>query len=87
MHTPLPDGLVYTETVVHIAPERYVSEAPYQIAIVDIAGVGHKTVRILAEAGQRRVSIGERVTFDAYRDGVPCYRRSVDANSSDSSNK
>ena len=27
-------GTVYTETVVHSAPEAYVSEAPYQIAII-----------------------------------------------------
>jgi uncharacterized OB-fold protein len=78
MNTSLPDALVYTETVVHTPPEKYVSEAPYQIAIVDIERIGRKTVRILAERGNQRVSIGERVTFAGYRDGVPCYRRSVD---------
>jgi uncharacterized OB-fold protein len=84
MNSHLPDGFVYTETVVHTPPERYISEAPYQIAIVDIEAIGRKTVRIVAERGDRQVSIGEHVTFEGYHDGVPCYRRS---NSSDSSNK
>jgi uncharacterized OB-fold protein len=65
-------GTVYTETVVWSAPERYVSDAPYQIAIVDL-GDRRVTARILGE----RVAIGDSVTFVELRDEVPCYRRSV----------
>ena len=27
-------GVVYTETVVHLAPERFAADVPYQVAIV-----------------------------------------------------
>ena len=50
-------GTVYTETVVHAAPERFQSEAPYQIAIVDIEGGGRTTVRVRGA----RVAIGDAV--------------------------
>jgi len=83
MNTSLPDGVVYTETVVRTPPEKYVEEAPYQIAIVDLPGAGRKTVRILGEY----VTIGESVSFDSYRDDVPCYRRSADTKISQISNK
>lgn len=66
----LPDGIVYTETVVHAAPENLVSEAPYQIAIVDLEDGGRKTVRI---TGAERVTIGDPVRFSEYRNGVPCF--------------
>lgn len=71
MDTFLPDAVVYTETVVHTPPEKFVSEAPYQIAIVEIPGIGRKTVRIVGE----RVKIGDAVTFHSYRDDIPCYGR------------
>lgn len=72
MNTSLPEGVVYTETVVRTPPEKYAEEAPYQIAIVDLPGIGRKTVRILGEY----VTIGESVSFESYRGGVPRYRRS-----------
>lgn len=65
-------GIVYTETVVHSAPEQFVSEAPYQLAIVTLAEAGRLTVRI---AGDRRVAIGDQVVFDHSRDGIPFFRR------------
>ncbi|HEX4771820.1 MAG TPA: OB-fold domain-containing protein [Bryobacteraceae bacterium] len=83
MNTRLPDGVVYTETVVHTPPEKYLQEAPYQIAIVNLAGLGRRTVRILGEY----VKIGESVTFDSYRDNTPCYRRAGNTKFSDASNK
>jgi uncharacterized protein len=64
-------GIVYTETVVHAAPTRFLADAPYQLAIVDLDdGVRH-TVRILAE----RVSIGDRVEFAEDRDGIAFFRK------------
>jgi len=64
-------AIVYTETVVHMAPERFVSEAPYQIAIVTLDEGGRRTVRI---AGQR-VQIGDAVEFVEERNGIPFYRK------------
>lgn len=65
-------GTVYTDTVVHAAPERFAAEAPYQIAIVEIDGGGRVTARIEGE----RVAIGDRVTGLETRDGVPWFRKS-----------
>lgn len=66
-------GVVYTETIVHSAPEQYLSIAPYQIAIVDLYGGERATVQILAEAG--RVTIGDRVVFVEERAGVAYYKK------------
>ena len=62
---------VYTETVVHMPPEQFAAEAPYQLAIVTLDEGGRHTVRI---AGQR-VHIGDRVEFVEERNGVAFYRR------------
>jgi uncharacterized OB-fold protein len=66
---------VYSETVVHSAPERYAAEAPYQIAIVDQDHGSRLTVRIV---GAHRVGIGDRVTLVEERDGVAYYQRQPD---------
>ncbi len=68
-------GVIYTETIVHSAPEQFVSEAPYQLVIVvfDDDG-GRLTARV---AGSERVVIGDRVEFDHDRDGIRFYRKSV----------
>ena len=66
---------MYTETVVHSAPEQYAAEAPYQIAIIDVEGNARQTVRIIAGDAQSRVRIGDRVIFVEYRDGVAYYQR------------
>jgi uncharacterized OB-fold protein len=61
---------VYTETVVHAAPEQFVADAPYQLAIIE--GNGERsTVRIAGE----RVSIGDSVEFAEDRSGVAFYRK------------
>lgn len=50
--------IVYTETVIHSAPEGFAAEAPYQIAIVEFEDGQRELVRIEGE----RVSIGDKVT-------------------------
>ena len=70
-HSPGP-GTVYTETVVHSAPEAFVGEAPYQLAIVELDSGGRMTARI---AGGR-VSIGDRVVFLEFRNQIPFFRKS-----------
>jgi len=65
------NGIVYTETVVHSAPERYALEAPYQIAIILLEGGRRLTARIAGD----RVAIGDRVTLAEDRDGVAYYRK------------
>ena len=59
-------GVVYTETVVFSPPAQYAEDAPYQLAIVDLADGKRLTVRILDE----RVKIGDGVVFVEERDGV-----------------
>ena len=63
---------VYTETVVHAAPEQFVAAAPYQLAIVIHENGSRATVRIAGE----RVAIGDRVQFAEDRGGIAFYRRS-----------
>ena len=65
------DGEVYTETVVWSAPEAYVNDAPYQIAIVTLDAGGRLTVRIHGE----RVQTGDRIVFADFRNGVPFFRK------------
>ncbi len=62
---------VYTETVVHAAPEQFVAEAPYQMAIVIHDDSSRATVRIAGE----RVRIGDRVVFAEDRNGVAYYSK------------
>ncbi len=62
---------VYTETVVHSAPEAYVSEAPYQIAIVERDDGSRVTGRIVGD----RVVIGDEVEPAEPRNGVPYFRK------------
>lgn len=64
-------GTVYTETVVHAAPEQFVADAPYQLAIVSLDGGGRLTVRIAGE----RVAIGDQVELAEERDGIPFFRK------------
>jgi len=70
---PLGAGTVYTETVVHSAPEAYVNEAPYQLAIVELDGRRRVTGRVAGE----QVRIGDRVEFIEYRNGIPFFKKSL----------
>ena len=71
------NAVVYTETVVFSPPERYASEAPYQLAIVDLDSGERQTVRILGSEPSERARIGEHVTFVELRDGVAYYRKAA----------
>jgi uncharacterized OB-fold protein len=64
-------GVVYTDTVVHLAPERFASAAPYQVAIVDVDGGRRITARIEGE----RVAIGDRLIEVESQDGVPFFKK------------
>jgi uncharacterized OB-fold protein len=64
------DGVVYTETIVHAAPEQYAADAPYQLAVIELDSGGRITARIL-----NRAQIGERVRFVEERSGVAYYRK------------
>ena len=55
-------GTVYTETLIHSAPEAFVSEAPYQLIIVTLDGGNRVTGRVS----------GDRVAID---DAVDARRR------------
>ncbi|HKE22184.1 MAG TPA: OB-fold domain-containing protein [Bryobacteraceae bacterium] len=64
-------GTVYTETVIYSAPEAFVSEAPYQTAIVTVDSGGRVTARIAGD----RVAIDDRVVEVEGRGGVPFFRK------------
>lgn len=64
-------GTVYTETVVHLAPEAFAKDAPYQVAIVTVDGGSRVTGRVLGD----RVAIDDRVEQVETRDGVPFFRK------------
>jgi uncharacterized OB-fold protein len=68
----LGPGTVYTETLVHSAPETFAKEAPYQLAIVDLDSGGRVTARIDGD----RVAIGDRVAFLESRNQIPFFRKS-----------
>jgi uncharacterized OB-fold protein len=67
----MSNGIVYTETVVYAAPEQFVADAPYQLAIVSLAEGGRLTVRITGD----RVRIGDAVEFAESRDGIAFFRQ------------
>jgi uncharacterized OB-fold protein len=64
-------GIVYTETVIHAAPEQFTADAPYQMAIVSLAEGGRITARVEGE----RVVIGDRVKFVEDRAGIPFFAK------------
>lgn len=75
---PVEDGLprggtVYTDTVVFSAPEAFLKDAPYQIAIIDLDEGGRLTARIDGD----NIVIGDRVEFLEFRGGIPFFRKPV----------
>ncbi len=62
---------IYTETVVHSAPEAYLKDAPYQLAIIEKDDGSRVTGRILGE----RATIEDEVEYVESRDGVPYFRK------------
>ena len=64
-------GTVYTETLIHSAPEAFVSEAPYQLIIVTLDDGTRVTGRVSGEP----VSIDDDVFLAEERNGVPFFRK------------
>lgn len=64
-------GTVYTDTIVRAAPERFASEAPYQVIIVTLDDGGRVTARVEGET----LAIGDRVIEVEPRAGVPWFRK------------
>lgn len=64
-------GVVYTETVVHLAPERFAADVPYQLIIARMDDGTSLTARVDGP----RVAIGDRVTEIEPRGGIPYFRR------------
>jgi uncharacterized OB-fold protein len=50
-------AIVYTETVIHSAPEQFAAEAPYQIAVVTF----EDQTRLLVRISGQRAQIGDAV--------------------------
>jgi uncharacterized protein len=67
----MSSGVVYTETVVHAAPQQFAADAPYQLAIVSLDEGGRLTARIDGD----RVAIGDRVDFLEDRNGISFFRK------------
>lgn len=65
-------GIVYTETVVHLAPERFAADVPYQVAIVQLDDGGRITARVEGE----RVFIDDPVIASHVDNGIPFFRKS-----------
>jgi uncharacterized OB-fold protein len=64
-------GSVYTETVVHLAPEAFAADVPYQVVIVTLEDSSRTTGRVLGD----RVAIDDRVEQVETRDGVRFFRK------------
>ncbi|HEY3825748.1 MAG TPA: OB-fold domain-containing protein [Bryobacteraceae bacterium] len=64
-------GVVYTETVVHLAPERFAGDVPYQVVIVKLDDGGSITARVDGE----RVMIDDRVVESEVRDGISFFQK------------
>jgi uncharacterized OB-fold protein len=62
-------GVVYTETVVHLAPERFAADVPYQVIIARLDDGSSVTARVDGP----RVAIGDRVAEAESRNGIPYF--------------
>lgn len=60
---------VYTETIIHSAPEQFAIEAPYQIALVEFEDRLRQLVRISG----LRAKIGDRVQEVESQCGYPIF--------------
>lgn len=67
-------GVIYTETLVHSAPEQFIGDAPYQLVIVTLGETGNKVTGRMTPPD--RVVIGDHVEFDCDRNGTPYFRKS-----------
>jgi uncharacterized protein len=64
-------GIVYTETLIHAAPQAFVAEAPYQLIIVTLEDGGRMTGRVAGGP----VAIDDAVELHEQRDGIPFFRK------------
>lgn len=64
-------GRVYTDTIVHLAPERFAADVPYQVVIVSLDGGGRVTARV----DGANVAIDDPVVEVEGRDGIPVFRK------------
>ena len=64
-------GIVYTETVVYLAPKPFAADVPYQVIIAKLDDGGSVTARVDGP----RVAIGDRVAEIDPRDGIPYFKR------------
>ncbi len=64
-------GVVYTETLIHAAPQAFVSEAPYQLIIVALEDGRRVTGRVDGDP----VAIDDPVALHESRNGVPFFRK------------
>jgi len=62
-------GIVYTETMIHAAPQQFVADAPYQLIIVTLEDGTRVTGRVKGEP----VAIDDSVELAEERDGVPYF--------------
>ena len=64
-------GTVYTETVIHAAPQQFVEDAPYQIVIVTLEVGMRVTGRVTGDP----VRIDDAVELLEERNGVPYFKK------------
>jgi uncharacterized OB-fold protein len=64
-------GTVYTETLIHAAPQQFIAEAPYQLVIVTLDTGGRVTGRVSGVP----VRIDDRVELLEEKAGVPFFRK------------
>ena len=64
-------GIVYTETLIHAAPQAFVAEAPYQLIIVTLQDGSRITGRVSGGP----VKIDDPVELDEERDGVHFFKK------------
>lgn len=71
------EGTVYTDTIVHLAPERFAADVPYQVIIVSLdSNAGGEGGRVTARVAGEWVAIGDRVIETDSQNGVPFFRKS-----------
>ncbi len=63
--------IVYTETVVHLAPPAFADDAPYQVVIV----TREDNTRVTGRVEGERLQIGDEVVEAAVQDGIPYFRK------------
>ena len=64
-------GVVYTDTVVHLAPARFAADVPYQVIIVKLDDGSRITARVDGE----RVTIDDRVVETEPREGIAYFKK------------